>query len=47
MRMIWTQLRRMAPARRAAIDEGQVLASRWLKGAQRVRRAMRRRENGK
>lgn len=45
--MIWTQLRRMAPARRAAIDEGQAMASRLLRGAQRVRRAMRRREAGK
>lgn len=45
--MIWAQLRRMAPARRAAIDEGRVMASRWLKGAQRVRRAMCRRETGK
>lgn len=45
--MIWTQLRRMAPARRAAIDERQAMASRWLKGASRVRRAMRRREAGK
>lgn len=38
--MMWTRLRRMAPARRARIDNAQVAASRWLKGAQRVRRAV-------
>lgn len=38
--MTWAQLRRMTPARRAAIDDGQVMASRWLKDAQRVRRAL-------
>jgi len=45
--MIWTQLRRMEPARRATIDEGQTMASRWLKGAHRVRRAMRRQDKGR
>lgn len=44
--MIWTRLHRMAPARRAVIDKGLVTASRWLKGAQRFRRAMHRQGKG-